>query len=48
MRTEILTFGDVGFEKIKFYCHKTFIFEKDEDIEKVLVFKKVSFGKKEL
>ena len=33
----ILTFGDIGIEKNKLYCHKSPIFLKDVDIEKVLV-----------
>ena len=37
---EILTFGNIEIEENKFYCHKTPIFLKDVDIEKVLVCKK--------
>ena len=44
MSKEILTFGDIEIEKSKFYRHKTPIFLKDVDIEKVLVSNKISFG----
>ena len=37
---------NIGIEKIKFYRHKTPIFLRDVDIEKVLVSKKISFGEK--
>ena len=46
MGKEILTFGDVEIKKIKFYRHKSPIFLKDVDIEKVLVSNKISFGEK--
>ena len=46
MCKEILTVGDIEFEKNNFYRHKTPIFSKDLDIEKVLVSKKISFGEK--
>ena len=48
MGKEILTFGGIEIEKNKFYCNKTPIFLKDEDIEKVLVSNKISFGGKKL
>ena len=48
MGKEILTFGDIKIEKIKFYCHKTSSFLKDIYIEKVLVSNKISFGEKKL
>ena len=38
---EILTFGNIEIEENKFYRHKTPIFLKDVDIEKVLVRKKI-------
>ena len=43
---QILTFGNIEIEKNKFYIHKTPIFLKDVDIEKLLVSKKISFGEK--
>ena len=46
MGKEILTFGNISIEKNKSYRHKTPIFLRDVDIEKVLVFNKISFGKK--
>ena len=46
MGKAILTFGDIETENNKFYCHKTPIFLKDVDIEKVLVSNKISFGEK--
>ena len=46
MGKEILTFGDTEIKKIKFYRHKSPIFLKDVDIEKVLVSNKISFGGK--
>ena len=48
MGKEILTFGGIEIEKNKFYCNKTPIFLKDEDMEKVLVSNKISFGGKKL
>ena len=46
MSKEILMLHNIGIEKIKFYRHKTPIFLRDVDIEKVLVSKKISFGEK--
>ena len=47
MCKEISTFGDMWtFEKSRFYLHKAPILLKDVDIKKVLVSKKISFGKK--
>ena len=46
MGKEILTFGDIEIEKNKFYRHKTPIFLKDVDIEKVIVSNKISLGEK--
>ena len=46
MGKEILKFGHIEIEKIKFYHHKTPIFLREVDIEKVLVSNKISFGKK--
>ena len=44
---EILTFGEIKTEKNKFYRHKTPVFLKDVDTEKVLVLsKKISSGEK--
>ena len=45
---EILTFGDIEIEKNKFYHHKSCIFYKDVDIEKVLVSNNILSGKKKL
>ena len=42
MSKKVLTFGDMGIEINKFYCHKSRIYLKDVDIEKVLVSKKIS------
>ena len=46
MGKEILAIGNIEIEKNKFYHHKTSIFLGDVDIEKVLMSKKISFGKK--
>ena len=46
MGKEILTFGNTEIEKNKFYCHKTPIFVRDVDIEKVLVSNMIPFGEK--
>ena len=46
MNKEILTFSNIEIEKNKFYRHKTPIFLRDVDIEKVLVSNKISFGEK--
>ena len=46
MGKEILTFGDIEIEKNKFYHHKSSIFYKDLDIEKVLLSKKISPSEK--
>ena len=46
MGKEILTFGNIEIEKNKFYHHKTPIFLKDVDIDKVLVSNKISFSEK--
>ena len=43
---EILTFGDIEIEKNKFYHHKSCIFYKDVDIEKVLVSNNILSGEK--
>ena len=43
-----LTFEDIEIEKSKFYHHKTSIFLRDVDIEKVLVSNQISFGKKNI
>ena len=48
MGKKILTFGDIEIEKNNFYLHKSPIFKKDVDIEKVLVSKKILFGKKNI
>ena len=45
METEILTFKGTEIEKNKFYSNKT-PFLKDIGIKKVLVYNKISFGKK--
>ena len=46
MDKDILMFGNIEIEKNKFYNPKTPIFFEDEDIEKVLVCNKISFGEK--
>ena len=46
MIKEILTFVDIEIEKNKFYCHKSHAPLRNADIEKVLVFKKISSGEK--
>ena len=46
MGKEILTFDNIEIEKNKYYPHDTPILIGDEDIEKVLVSKKASFGEK--
>ena len=42
----MLTFGDIEIEDSKFYHHKTPIFRKNVDIEKVLVSNMISFDEK--
>ena len=44
MGKEILMLRDTEIENKKFYHHKTPIFLKDVDVEKVLVSNKISFG----
>ena len=46
MGKEILMFGHIEIEKIKFYSHKSPIFLKNIKIQKVLVSNKISFGEK--
>ena len=46
MGKEILTFGKIKIEKKKLYRHKSHLFQKDVDIEKVLVSNKISSGEK--
>ena len=46
MGKDFLTFDNIEIEKNKFYLHNTPILLGDEDIEKVLVSNKVSFGEK--
>ena len=48
MGKEILTFGDIGIEEKNIYRHKTTIFKKIVDIEKLLVANKISFSEKKL
>ena len=47
MGKEILMFGDIEIEKNKFYCYTSYFFN-DEDIEKVLICNKISFGDKKV
>ena len=44
---EILMFGDIKIEKNEFYRHKSPIFLRDVDIEKVLVSNKIFFSEKD-
>ena len=46
MGKEILTFADTEIEQDKFYPHKSPIYVEDIDIEKVLVFDKISSDEK--
>ena len=46
MGKETLPSGEIEIEKNKFYCHKTPIFKKDVDIEKVLISNKIFLGEK--
>ena len=46
MDKEILTFGDIEIEKIKFYRYKSPTFLNDVDIEKVFVSSKISSVKR--
>ena len=46
MGKEVLTFVNIEIEKNKFYHYKTLFFERDVDIEEVLVSKNISFGEK--
>ena len=43
---EVLRFSNIEIEKNKFYCHKSPVFKKDVDIEKVLVSNKISSSEK--
>ena len=47
MDKEILKFGDIEVEKMKFYLHKSPDPLKDVDIEKVLVSNKISSSEKD-
>ena len=47
MVKEILTFDNIVIQKNLFHCNKTPIISKD-DIEKVLLSNKISFGEKKL
>ena len=44
---EILMFGDIKIEKNGFYRHRSPIFLRDADIEKVLVSNKIFFSEKD-
>ena len=44
---EILMFGDIKIEKNEFYRHKSPIFLRDVDIEKVLISNKIFFSEKD-
>ena len=46
MGKEISTIGNIEIEKNKLYRHKSPIFKKYVDIEKVIVSNKMSFGEK--
>ena len=46
MGTESLTFEDIKLEKKNFYHHKSLIFLKDVDTEKILVSSKIFSGEK--
>ena len=46
MGKEITEFGDTEIEKYKFYQHKSPILISKIDINKIVVYNKVSFGKK--
>ena len=46
MSKKIITFGDIETEKNKFYHHKSPIFLKDADIEKILVSNKIYSAEK--
>ena len=48
MSKDILTFGDTEIETNKFYRHKTPIFSKDVDIEKLLVSNKIFYLMKKI
>ena len=48
MGKDILLFGSIQIGKCKFYRHSSTIFEKDLDIEKVLVSNKISSIEKKL
>ena len=47
MGKEILTLDNIEIEKDKLYLHKTPIFKKNVDIEKVLVSNNISLGEKD-
>ena len=48
MSKEILTFHDIEIGKNKFCCYKIAIFVEDVDIDKVLVFNRISSGEKNI
>ena len=48
MDEKVITFGDTEIENQKFHYHKNPIFLYDADINKTIVYNKVSFGKKVL
>ena len=43
---EVITFGDTEVDKCKFYRYKNRIFLNGVNVDKILVSKKISFGKK--
>ena len=43
---EVITFGDTEVDKRKFYRYKNRIFLNAVNVDKILVSKKISFGKK--
>ena len=42
MGEEIIAFGDIENEKLKFHCYKDPFFSKDIDIDNILIFNKIS------
>ena len=48
MGREILTFGNIEFEKNRFHHNKAITFLTDVDVTKVLVSNKISFDEKNL
>ena len=46
MGKEIIRFGDIEIKRLNFHCNKNTIFQKDVDIDSILISNKISSGGK--